>query len=50
MHSIRQTLQEFGNSIKTLRHKYNLQLYNDGAGPDPEPLSNYMDVSTEYRF
>jgi len=44
MQSTKQTLQEFGNSIDSLRYKYQLQSYNDGVGPVPEPLSNYMDA------
>ncbi|KAL8614441.1 hypothetical protein ACOMHN_007777 [Nucella lapillus] len=43
MQSTRRTLGEFGNSVEDLRRKYRLQ-GSAGAGPVPEPLTNYLDV------
>ena len=45
MQSTRQSLLEFGNSVESLKYKYKLLSFNGQAGPVPEPLSNYMDVS-----
>lgn len=44
MKSTRQSLQEVGNSIESLRMKYGLGATGFGAGPIPEPLFNYMDA------
>ena len=45
MQSTRRSLLDVGNSIESLKYKYKLLSFNGQAGPVPEPLTNYMDVS-----
>ena len=42
MKSARRSLYEVGTSIEAVKDKY----MNNYDAPTPEPLSNYMDVST----
>ncbi|OWF54938.1 Lysosomal aspartic protease [Mizuhopecten yessoensis] len=44
--TVRRTLQEVGTSIDLLQNRYTGLLNSNGRllGPDPEPLSNYMDA------
>ncbi|XP_033751466.1 lysosomal aspartic protease-like isoform X1 [Pecten maximus] len=44
--TVRRTLQEVGTNINLLKNRYTGLVGRDGRlrGPDPEPLSNYMDA------